>query len=148
MVKIDEYVGFCLHRRSYLLGSPVLSMSRGHGGGLFHHREVALKFSVLSHPALGWVGAADSKKFRSSQTRGAQYLTPPRKHAFEGHWFALTLPGVYAPVLKQVMLEKNHWIKTGSSWLEELNRPGIPFFFRAKEVQRTRAAKQVHEFFF
>ena len=23
LVKIDEYIGFCLHRRSYLLGSPV-----------------------------------------------------------------------------------------------------------------------------
>ena len=24
MVKIDEYIGFCVHRRSYLLGSPVI----------------------------------------------------------------------------------------------------------------------------
>ena len=24
LVKIDEYIGFCVHRRSYLLGSPVI----------------------------------------------------------------------------------------------------------------------------
>ena len=24
LVKIDEYIGFCFHRRSYLLGSPVI----------------------------------------------------------------------------------------------------------------------------
>ena len=25
LVKIDEYIGFCVHRRSYLLGSPVIA---------------------------------------------------------------------------------------------------------------------------
>ena len=24
LVKLDEYIGFCVHRRSYLLGSPVI----------------------------------------------------------------------------------------------------------------------------
>ena len=27
LVKIDEYVGFCVHRRSYLLGSPVIEQN-------------------------------------------------------------------------------------------------------------------------